>query len=206
MMIIGKTIIIKKKKINSDNTNEINRATSSKITIKDSKLKLKSLISKVFKNYSDEKILSKDDQIETLMQMYKDLEKQLHQERAERKKEEENLKVKNMPDKQNKDNLSKQISENDNEQLRSWKKKEKLNKLDDSSESERSVSPHFFRTPKINTSKIWRNTHQSDSISTSRSRSPFPNARDKTRIKALREASKNALFSFKGRTDISDEY
>ena len=42
-------------------------------------------------NHSDEKNLSKDDQTETLMQMYKDLEKQLHQERAERKKEEENL-------------------------------------------------------------------------------------------------------------------
>ncbi len=38
--------------------------------------------------------------------MYKDLEKQLHQERAERKKEEENLKVKNISDKQNKDNIS----------------------------------------------------------------------------------------------------
>jgi hypothetical protein len=39
------------------------------------------------------------------MQMYKDLEKQLHQERAERKKE-ENLKVKNISDKQNKDTIS----------------------------------------------------------------------------------------------------
>jgi hypothetical protein len=57
-------------------------------------------------NHSDEKNLSKDDQTETLMQMYKDLEKQLHQERAERKKEEENLKVKNISDKQNKDNIS----------------------------------------------------------------------------------------------------
>jgi hypothetical protein len=35
----------------------------------------------------------------------------------------------------------------------------------------------------------------------SRSHSPSRNARDKTRIKALREASKNALFNFKGRTD-----
>ncbi len=56
-------------------------------------------------NHSDEKNLSKDDQTETLMQMYKDLEKQLHQERAERKKE-ENLKVKNISDKQNKDTIS----------------------------------------------------------------------------------------------------
>jgi hypothetical protein len=49
--------------------------------------------------------------------------------------------------------------------------------------------------------KFWCNTHQSESISTSRSHYPSPNARDKTRIKALREASKNALFNFKARTD-----
>jgi hypothetical protein len=60
----------------------------------------------------------------------------------------------NISDKQNKDSLSKIISENHNEQLRSWRKKKKLNTLNESSESGRSESPHFFRTLKKDTTKI----------------------------------------------------
>jgi hypothetical protein len=77
------------------------------------------------------------------MQMYKDLEKQLHQERAERKKEEENLFQTNKIEIICFNRYQKTIM-NNNDHVRK-------RKLDDSSESESSLSPHFFRTPKINT-------------------------------------------------------
>jgi hypothetical protein len=83
-----------KETTNGKNDHNYVKTGNSKITIKkDSKQSIKSLVNKLFnKNY--DKILSKDEQIDTLMKMYKDLETQNkelrdNQDKTERQKQRE---------------------------------------------------------------------------------------------------------------------
>jgi hypothetical protein len=97
-----------KETTNGKNDHNYVKTGNSKITIKkDSKQSIKSLVNKLF-NKNDDKILSKDEQIDTLMKMYKDLETQ------------NNKPIINGMSKST-------ISDEDNRKVKSWQTREALN-------------------------------------------------------------------------------
>jgi hypothetical protein len=64
------------------------------------------------------------------------------------------------------------ISDEDNRKVKSWQTREALNKSEKNSIKRRSKSPVFWKTPNVDTKKIWKNSKNSRSRSHSRSSSP----------------------------------
>jgi hypothetical protein len=196
-----------KETTNVKNDHNYVKTGNSKITIKkDSKQSIKSLVNKLF-NKNDYKILSKDEQIDTLMKMYQDLESQNkelrdNQDKTERQKQREFIMNNDYSNKPIINGMSKStISDEENRIVKSWQTREALNKSEKNSINGRSKSPVFWKTPNVDTKKIWKKPKNSRSRSHSRSPSAAYRIKDKNKLKAVRKASENALFNFKGRTD-----
>jgi hypothetical protein len=142
-----------KETTNGKNDHNYVKTGNSKITIKkDSKQSIKSLVNKLF-NKNVDKILSKDEQIDTLMKMYKDLETQNkelrdNQDKTERQKQREFIMNNDYANKPIINGMSKSsISDEDNRKVKSWQTREALNKSEKNSIKGRSKSPVFWKTP-----------------------------------------------------------
>jgi hypothetical protein len=140
-----------KETTNGKNDHNYVKTGNSKITIKkESKQSIKSLVNKLF-NKNDDKFLSKDEQIDTLMKMYKDLETQNkelrdNQDKTERQKQREFIMNNDYANKPIINGKS-TISDEDNRKVKSWQKKGALNKSEKNSIKGRSKSPVFWKTP-----------------------------------------------------------
>jgi hypothetical protein len=99
-------------------------------------------------------------------------------------------------------------SEDENEinKVSSWKTTDKL-KNSFAINRRRSRTPQFYKTPNVQAHNWVQHNTQSKSRSCSRSQSRSPSSTYSEReltsreLKVIREASKSALFTFKGRTD-----
>jgi hypothetical protein len=95
---------------------------------------------------------------------------------------------------------------NEINKVSSWKTTDKLNNSS-AINRRRSRTPQIYKSPNVKTRNwVQQNTQsQSRSCSRSHSRSPSPTYSERElaskELKAIREASKSALFTFKGRTD-----
>jgi hypothetical protein len=185
-----------------------------KIQNKNSNNKIKSIVGKMFNDKKEkEKALSNTEQIDKMVQMYKELEKQNKELRSklEENQNTEKQKQREMVMNQNRHsekpimsgmrNLSSE-DENEINKVSSWKTTDKLNNSS-ALNRKRSRTPEFYKTPNVKTHNWIQQNRQSRSRSCSRSPSPTFSERElaSKELKAIREASKSALFTFKGRTD-----
>ena len=201
-----------------DFTSDHGKTNNSEIKIqnKNGNSKIKSIVGKMF-NDKKEKSLSKTEQIDKMVQMYKELEKQNKElkikleesQKSERQKQREMVMNQNRhSEKPIISGMGNYSSEDENEinKVSSWKTTDKLNNSS-AINRRRSRTPEFYKTPNVKTHKwVQQNTQsQSRSCSRSQSRSPSPTYSERElankELKAIREASESALFTFKGRTD-----